>query len=88
MCRNNSMNVSNARWGGGGFIILRIDHLSLSLSPCPSRSLEARVAHLRKREAGFLVGVEYLLDSIHIGGRTQVEAQVVLGSRSHDLLFE
>ena len=37
-------------------------------------------------ETGFLVGVVDLLDRVHIGSGTQVQAEVVLGGSSHNLL--
>lgn len=39
-------------------------------------------------QPGLVVHFEDLLDGVDVGGRPQVQAQVVLGGRAHDLLQE
>lgn len=46
----------------------------------------ARVLRLCEGEPGLVVDLEDLLDGIDVGGRPQVQAQVVLAGRAHDLL--
>lgn len=46
----------------------------------------ADVLHLCEGEPGLVVDLEDLLDGVDVRGRPQVQTQVVLAGRAHDLL--
>lgn len=48
----------------------------------------APLLRLCEGEAGLVVHLEDLLDGVDVGGRAEVQAQVVLAGRAHDLLKE
>lgn len=50
------------------------------------RTVQLMTGRLCEGEPRFVVDFEDLLDGVHVGGRPQVQTQVVLAGRAHDLL--
>lgn len=46
------------------------------------------ILYLCEGKAGLIVDIEHLLNGVDVGGRPEVQTQVVLARRAHDLLEE
>lgn len=46
------------------------------------------ILYLCEGKPGLIVDIEHLLNGVDVGGRPEVQTQVVLARRAHDLLEE